>query len=386
MEKMEPSNYDMVNSLLENCAYPGCRSQIHTVLGGRCAGCVFVDDPLNPSLALIQANMTTLLPHWSYLVGEAEPASVRQFLFSLLIEHLPIEGVTIFAGSPALSAELDLLFHRNVTRRVFSYPRTFPPVDHMLDLPTCAHIEPMSGETLKEYRVSGNSDGFGFCCRIGGERACHCYSEYVGGGEAEITIFTEGKYQRQGLAIATARAFIEECFERGLRPAWSCDSDNLASAAAARKLGFVEGESQEGYYIHKAFLLWRDAATGKFGPNPDIEPSHYTDSNIMETAQNIVRQAIEACVSELHAISDSAGTGIWNQTPTGPVEAMRLSPAISAALIAHWKALTDMNIHKQGLRQAGRCIIKLENREYVLRLRVEPSAYGETIRIAIKSL
>jgi RimJ/RimL family protein N-acetyltransferase len=79
-----------------------------------------------------------------------------------------------------------------------------------------------------------------------GRMASFCAACAIGGGEAEVEIATVPRFRRMGLATA-ARAFMAECRRRGLRPTWSCDVNNAASAALGRTLGFVEIEVIQGY-------------------------------------------------------------------------------------------------------------------------------------------
>ena len=78
---------------------------------------------------------------------------------------------------------------------------------------------------------------FGFCLLWGDKVVSRCHCEFLGRREAEITIRTDAAFQRRGLASLTCTAFIEECLANGLRPAWSCDATNTASAGLAEKLG-----------------------------------------------------------------------------------------------------------------------------------------------------
>jgi RimJ/RimL family protein N-acetyltransferase len=68
-------------------------------------------------------------------------------------------------------------------------------------------------------------------CAIGGHR---------GEVEAEIDVGTAPAHRQKGLAAVAAVAFFDLCRVRGVTPAWSCDSKNLASQRAAVHLGFSE--------------------------------------------------------------------------------------------------------------------------------------------------
>ena len=96
--------------------------------------------------------------------------------------------------------------------------------------------------------------GFGFVAEWDGDgipfiasncRTCrtgmnlHGIEESIKDGVAHIQVSTRARFQKQGLATLVCAAFIEHCFERGFIPAYSCEEENLVSAALALKLGFV---------------------------------------------------------------------------------------------------------------------------------------------------
>ena len=97
-------------------------------------------------------------------------------------------------------------------------------------------------ESHPDYRplIDARTKRFGVCLMVGDEVASICCAVAVGGGEAEVDIFTEEKYRRRGYAQWAACAFIEECLARNLTPSWSCWPEREASYALAKKLGFED--------------------------------------------------------------------------------------------------------------------------------------------------
>ncbi|MGC4046688.1 MAG: GNAT family N-acetyltransferase [Armatimonas sp.] len=92
--------------------------------------------------------------------------------------------------------------------------------------------------------------GFGFVAEWEGENppfiAANCrMCPMMGNGQgskekiAAIQVSTRARFQGQGLATLVCAAFLEHCLEHGLTPEYSCEEENLASAALAIKLGFV---------------------------------------------------------------------------------------------------------------------------------------------------
>ncbi|MDX1975382.1 MAG: GNAT family N-acetyltransferase [Rickettsiales bacterium] len=73
-----------------------------------------------------------------------------------------------------------------------------------------------------------------------GELVSLCYAAAVSGGKAEIDIVTHPNHRGKGYAAQAAQAFIAQCVQSGLEPSWDCYSNNKASIAVAKRLGFKE--------------------------------------------------------------------------------------------------------------------------------------------------
>jgi RimJ/RimL family protein N-acetyltransferase len=78
-----------------------------------------------------------------------------------------------------------------------------------------------------------------------------CYSVFVSGLHREIDIFTDKPFRRQGLAKATASAYLQECLVQGLKPGWNCFKDNRPSRKLAEVLGFVPASEFSVYTWHR---------------------------------------------------------------------------------------------------------------------------------------
>lgn len=80
---------------------------------------------------------------------------------------------------------------------------------------------------------------FGYCMQHGEDIVAWCLSEYNHGDRCELGIETLPPHQRQGLALAMARATIAHAQRAGMTEVgWHCWQRNLASSALACKLGF----------------------------------------------------------------------------------------------------------------------------------------------------
>ncbi|MFC2095769.1 GNAT family N-acetyltransferase, partial [Candidatus Bipolaricaulota bacterium] len=60
-------------------------------------------------------------------------------------------------------------------------------------------------------------------------------------------VFTADEHRGKGYATLVSAEVIKRCLGSGLSVFWSCETDNPASAAIARKLGFGEERSYPVY-------------------------------------------------------------------------------------------------------------------------------------------
>lgn len=223
---------------------------VYAVLEGNSPGRVFVDDSATPSSAFLFPEGT-----FFYISGNENDAafcqSVSTLLFNEILPNAVEKEMVLFTFSTVWRKRLDTLLSEKgairIYRKVFDfnlgkfsdYRRrqagipdglTIQPIDHTL------------AENYPGYRsiIEPGSNRFGFCLMKGNEVVSECSSIYVGGGEAEIDIHTNEKYQGMGYAPLVASAFIEACQKKGLKPNWACWPERQASLALAKKLGFEE--------------------------------------------------------------------------------------------------------------------------------------------------
>jgi RimJ/RimL family protein N-acetyltransferase len=87
----------------------------------------------------------------------------------------------------------------------------------------------------------------------GREICSEAYAVFFGGGRVEIGVITHEEYQRRGCAYVTCQHLIRLCEAQGYPTYWSCEQDNVASVATARKLGYqVQRAYQWLYYARDA--------------------------------------------------------------------------------------------------------------------------------------
>ena len=90
---------------------------------------------------------------------------------------------------------------------------------------------------------------FGYCLQYGQELVGWCLSEYNHGNQCEVGIETLEKFQRRGLATATAQAMMAHAQSVGITQiGWHCWKRNVASSGLALKLGFEHVEDYPVWY------------------------------------------------------------------------------------------------------------------------------------------
>lgn len=223
---------------------------VHAVLEGNSPGRVFVDDLAAPSSVFLFPEGT-----FFYIHGNENDAafcrSVSALIFNEILPNAIEKEMVLFAFTTAWRERLDTLLSEmgviRIQRKVFDFnPEKFSDyLKRQTGLPGGLAIQPINhalAEKHPGYRsiIEQDSKRFGFCLMKGDEIVSECSSIFVGGGEAEIDIHTDEKYQRRGYAQLVASAFIQDCQRRGLKPNWACWPERQASWSLAKKLGFEE--------------------------------------------------------------------------------------------------------------------------------------------------
>ncbi|HEY8601358.1 MAG TPA: GNAT family N-acetyltransferase [Thermomicrobiales bacterium] len=216
---------------------------------------LFVDDPTQPTAALLCRTFEY------YVAGDLGATTFRRFIadapaevgvFARMYGYLP-------TNVPLAQTLLDDHAGRLivVARRGFRWvdeggksvlARRRSPNDgvaiHRLDRTLAERVDRELHQTINTFWGGYErflTKDFGFAALAGDELVSVAYAAAVGGGEANIDVITAERFRRRGLAARVCTAFIDHCQGHGLVATWDCDSDNAASAALARSLGFREG-------------------------------------------------------------------------------------------------------------------------------------------------
>ena len=261
MMELHPSEFASIPTLLE-----GVKQKVlpHAICQGYSAGRVFVDRRENPQMVLVWSALG-----YYFIAGDTDIAhdwvAASRVLLEIFVPASKASGESSFILVPAQEAWKErlpnLLPGREVLeiyRRPFQFDATqfqaLPPwKDHIppgyqiqiMDAALTARIGAPPGWSSPEAFLE---NGLGVVLLAGDEVASLCASVFASHEHMEIDIHTEEKYQRQGFAVLTASAFIEECSRLGKQPNWECFWENEASTALAEKLGFQAEADYPVYY------------------------------------------------------------------------------------------------------------------------------------------
>jgi RimJ/RimL family protein N-acetyltransferase len=271
MIQLPPRQYPGVLPFVHASEARSHMSLVHTVLEGRQGGRIFVDDLAAPATVFVCPDSG-----FCFLFGEARSGCFERFLPQLLTEDLPDKSA-VFATSRAWRGTLDRLLLLKVMRIGFEFQPSAPiTTQPEPQAPPGCTLEPMDASVVEKWspgidpwviRIWGGAEefaarAFGTAVVREGRIVSFCTTCAIGGGEAEAEVGTVPDWRGRGLATRAARAFLAQCHERGLRPAWNCVAGNAPSLALARKLGFVELEELHGYPLERSFTL----TNGRWGP------------------------------------------------------------------------------------------------------------------------
>lgn len=223
---------------------------------GRLAGQVFVDDPVRPTAALLAQAFEY------YVAGDPGATALRHFIADAPAEAEVFDKIYGYVATNVPFARALLADHagrlRVIARRGHRWEgdeaaetalarwRDTPPGITIcpLDRALVERVDREMNQSIASFWGGYDrflSGGFGFCALAGDALAAVAYAAGVGGGEANIDVFTAESFRRRGLSAATCAAFIDHGRANGLVTTWDCDSNNAASARLATALGFREG-------------------------------------------------------------------------------------------------------------------------------------------------
>jgi hypothetical protein len=226
---------------------------LHGMLENRSAGKVFTDNKTNPSFMLVCSPAG-----YVFLGGEPDHASlikIASYLKTLsyvsLVSPLDWKFKDFFLGAGFTAVDRIQFQRRVAVSNLDSWKNKLPNQYSISKInkenfPQCnwhSFILSCYGERDRFF-----SNGIGFCLTDQGKIVSESYG-LIAADKAEIGVVTDPSYYGQNLGTCICAIMLDYCYEHNIEPFWSCNTDNPASAAIAKKLGF---EMDCSYY----FLRW----------------------------------------------------------------------------------------------------------------------------------
>lgn len=213
---------------------------IFSTLEGRTPGRAYVDDADDPRACALVINFHNL----TFLGGRPAQGWLEDVVARLRSEHS-----ILLSWPPPSTTDLEPPRTPTEVYDRFEFSDRAPG-QGAAPIPRGHHLENIDAELLarclwRNVMISafGTEEDFlqhgsGLCLMSGHEIRCEAYAVFVGSGRFEIGVVTPREYRRRGYAHITCGHLIEAYYDRGYAPCWSCEQDNLASVATARKLGY----------------------------------------------------------------------------------------------------------------------------------------------------
>ena len=251
-------------------------TEVPSMLDGNTKSRIFVDDPDQPTVALIWDGLIEL-----FLAGSPDQADFNRGLQEWFTaepipraQHSGMEELALTYTPTTWTVQLpQLLSGYKLTRELRRFhthtgaPAACPPLGAAYTvLPVTAELlvrEDLKGRGWLEGWIMSywptiemyHDKGIGYVALAGDEAvASLCVSVFASGDTLEFGTATHPDHRNRGLSTAVAAACVNDCLARGSAPIWHCWDTNGPSIAVARKVGFrLERE----YTIYK---LWVPAS------------------------------------------------------------------------------------------------------------------------------
>lgn len=217
---------------------------LFSILEGKGPGEILVDDPAQPTQCIVRSRVGMTF---------AGPHTTQAFLDETLA-RLRLTGNVLLVGPQGDDAWSAPEPDRLVERLEF---RSFDK-RHVGFLSAVAR--PLEGVRIREIgseqfddclwrdmllafcgsKAGFLSHGLGLSLLAEDELLAEAYAPVAGNNVMEIGVITAEPHRKKGYATWIAAHVIRRCLDRGQLVSWSCETDNPASTAIARKLGFVD--------------------------------------------------------------------------------------------------------------------------------------------------
>jgi GNAT superfamily N-acetyltransferase len=223
---------------------PGA-TMLFPALEGHCPADIRVDDPTSPRQCLIRNGVG---------VTFASRGIAQTFFEEAMADLRTTRGVGLVCDPekplswalPPAEAEMERLEFRGFDPRAAGFRNALarPLADlEVRDIDRALFDRCLWRDAVLAF--CGTADGFfrygfGISLGRGDEVLAEGYAPLLGLATMEIGVMTVEAHRGNGYATQVSAYVIDRCLERGFSVAWSCETDNPASAAIARRLGFCD--------------------------------------------------------------------------------------------------------------------------------------------------
>lgn len=235
--------------------------EVRAVVNGINPGWVYVDHPTETTAALIWIQGQ----EGFQVVGDAQSKSFLTGLEQYMTNHiepklkqLNINWVEIGEDNDSWAETIQLVFSkRNISndiQHVFNLKENLKlgeiHDDRVMirridrDLLQCRRFDNQTFLEKKILRFWDSIDfflqqGFGYIAEHNNNVVSLCFSAFIADQTHAIDIETLERYKGNNYGKAVARAFVEECKQKGINPYWDCSPDNIGSNRLAKSIGMT---------------------------------------------------------------------------------------------------------------------------------------------------
>src|SRR3990167_1044956 len=217
---------------------------LYAMLENRSVGKVFTDDKINPSFMLVCSPAG-----YVFLGGEPDQASlikIASYLKTLsyvsLVSPLDWKFKDFFLEMGFTVVDRIQFQRRAAASNLDSWKNKLPSQysiskinkENFSQCNWHSFVLSCYGESERFF-----SSGMGFCLTDRDKIISESYG-IIATYKAEIGVVTDPSYYKQNLGTCICAIMLDYCYEHNIEPFWSCNADNPASAAIAKKLAFEE--------------------------------------------------------------------------------------------------------------------------------------------------
>lgn len=257
---------EKIRPLIHKSGMRGHLALVYELFENRRHGQVFVDQLDSPRTAILCGSSG-----FFFAFGEPDAAFLDALIPRFWKTGSDENYTTLFGSHPAWNAVLQRAFApygAQCEKRLAFKLQAMPdePV-----IPNGFSVEPITARWAQSILDGSGTGGFGidpwFVRSTGGAEAYAALNLGLAlvqrgqiaslagvcglaNGEAELEVGTVPAFRGRGLAVIISAAFMRQCQARGIKPEYSCGSDNTPSISVAHRLGYVEFEEITGYRLY----------------------------------------------------------------------------------------------------------------------------------------